>query len=95
MALASPPRSSTAVTGASIQTRVCQWSRLVGAKAKQTRITTEARRGTGVGQGRDKRSKNAIQEIKVNSVRGAREGGEDGSEATHANVGRKEHACWW
>ena len=90
MALASPPRRSTAVMVASAHTRVFQCSTLAGAAAKQRRIAIEARKGMGRGQGRERRSRNAIQESKVMIVRSAGEEGEErvDVEETHANVGR-------
>ena len=40
------------------------------------------------GQGRDRRRRKGIQVRRVRSVSGAREGGEEAEEETHANDGR-------
>ncbi len=71
MALASPPRRSTAVTAASAHTSVCQWRTLAGAAAKQQRMMLEASKGMIRGQGRERRRRNAIQEMRVKIVSSA------------------------
>jgi hypothetical protein len=88
MALASPPRMTTAVMIDSAHMSACQWWRMMGAAEKQRRRMREARGGMSGGQGRDRRRRRRIQVRRVKSVSGAREGGEEGEEEMHANDGR-------
>ena len=93
-----PSNCPTAVTAASAHTSVCQWRTLAGAAAKQQRMMLEASKGMIRGQGRERRRRNAIQEMRVKIVSSAGEEEvevEAVSGAMQANAGRSEHAWWW
>ena len=71
MALASPPRRSTAVITASTQTSVSQLFKIAGAAAKQHKMMAEAEKATSRGQGRERSARKTIQEVRVKIVSSA------------------------